>query len=145
MSDTNMPTGKIGNLTIGRLIIGGNQFSGWSHSRDLKYLRDLFKAYATPERVMQTLGLAEESGINTILSGDFLRAAPAWANWAAILACGLLVSALSAWRHAVQAGVLAVLAAAGFVAVNIWIVFRIMDVWVVMVAPLGRCTVTEAF
>ncbi|MEN6577659.1 MAG: hypothetical protein ABFD90_15045 [Phycisphaerales bacterium] len=70
MSNTGMPTGKIGNLTIGRLIIGGNQFSGWSHSRDLKYLRDLFKAYSTPERIMQTLELAEESGINTILSGE---------------------------------------------------------------------------
>ena len=70
MSDATMPTGKIGNLTIGRLIIGGNQFSGWSHSRDLKYLRELFKAYATPERIMQTLELAEESGINTILSGE---------------------------------------------------------------------------
>jgi hypothetical protein len=70
MSNTNMPTGKIGNLTIGRLIIGGNQFSGWSHSRDLKYLRDLFKAYATPERIMQTLELAEENGVNAIISGE---------------------------------------------------------------------------
>jgi hypothetical protein len=34
--------GRIGNRTFSRLIIGGNQFSGWSHSRDLKYLRDLF-------------------------------------------------------------------------------------------------------
>lgn len=70
MSNAGMPTGKIGALTIGRLILGGNQFSGWSHSRDLKYLRDLFKAYATPEKIMQTLELAEESGINTILSGE---------------------------------------------------------------------------
>lgn len=68
MADTGMPTGKIGNLTISRLIIGGNQFSGWSHSRDLKYLRELFKAYATEERIMQTLEMAEESGINTILT-----------------------------------------------------------------------------
>ena len=36
MSNAGMPTGKIGNLTISRLIIGGNQFSGWSHSRDLE-------------------------------------------------------------------------------------------------------------
>jgi hypothetical protein len=70
MSNAGMPTGKIGALTIGRLILGGNQFSGWSHSRDLKYLRDLFKAYATPEKIMQTLELAEESGVNTILSGE---------------------------------------------------------------------------
>jgi hypothetical protein len=70
MSNATMPTGKIGNLTLGRLILGGNQFSGWSHSRDLKYLRDLFKAYATAENVMNTLELAEESGINAILSGE---------------------------------------------------------------------------
>jgi len=69
MSETNMPTGKIGHVTIGRLIIGGNQFSGWSHSRDLLYLRDLFKAYATEERIMQTLQLAEASGVNAMISG----------------------------------------------------------------------------
>jgi hypothetical protein len=68
MADTGMPTGKIGNLTISRLIIGGNQFSGWSHSRDLKYLRELFKAYATEERIMRTLEMAEESGVNAILT-----------------------------------------------------------------------------
>lgn len=71
MSQSNMPVGRIGNVTIGRLIIGGNQFSGWSHSRDLKYLRDLFKAYATEKNVMDTLQLAEENGINTIISGAF--------------------------------------------------------------------------
>jgi hypothetical protein len=69
MSDTTMPTGRIGDVTISRLIIGGNQFSGWSHSRDLLYLRDLFKAYATEERIMQTLQLAEESGVNAMISG----------------------------------------------------------------------------
>jgi hypothetical protein len=67
MLDGSIPTGRIGNLTIGRLIIGENQFSGWSHSRDLKYLRDLFKAYATEDRIVQTLGLAEEVGVNTII------------------------------------------------------------------------------
>ena len=63
-----MPTGKIGDVTVGRLIIGGNQFSGWSHSRDLKYLRDLFKAYATEQRIMETLQLAEENGINAMIT-----------------------------------------------------------------------------
>ncbi len=86
----------------------------------------------------RTPGVVVHSNIlNTILSGDFLREAPAWANWAAILACGLLVSALAAWRSAVQAGVLAVLTAAGFFAFNVWIVFRVMDVWLVTVAPLA--------
>jgi len=68
MADKSLPTGKIGNVTISRLIIGGNQFSGWSHSRDLKYLRDLFKAYATEERILQTLQLAEENGVNAIIT-----------------------------------------------------------------------------
>jgi hypothetical protein len=68
MAGTGLPTGKIGNVTISRLIIGGNQFSGWSHSRDLKYLRDLFKAYATEEKILQTLQLAEENGVNAIIT-----------------------------------------------------------------------------
>jgi len=69
MSQTSMPTGRIGDVTISRLIMGENQFSGWSHSRDLKYLRDLFKAYATEDRVLETLHLAEEMGVNTIIGG----------------------------------------------------------------------------
>jgi len=64
-----LPHGKIGDLKISRLIIGGNQFSGWSHSRDLPYLRDLFLAYSSQERIMDTLELCEEMGINTMLCG----------------------------------------------------------------------------
>ena len=81
MSDNVMPVGKIGNLTVSRLIIGGNQFSGWSHSRDLKYLRDLFKAYATEKNILQTLRLAEENGINTIISGDGSYLTKYWKDW----------------------------------------------------------------
>jgi hypothetical protein len=69
MPDTTIPSGKIGDVNVSRLIIGGNQFSGWSHSRDLLYLRDLFKAYASEERIMKTLQLAEESGVNAMISG----------------------------------------------------------------------------
>src|SRR4030042_4458525 len=64
-----LPTGKICNVNISRLIIGGNQFSGWSHSRDLKYLRELFMAYSTEEKIMETLQLCEEIGINTTITG----------------------------------------------------------------------------
>ncbi|MBW8041831.1 MAG: hypothetical protein FVQ85_17785 [Planctomycetes bacterium] len=63
-----LPTGKIGNVKIGRLIIGGNQFSGWSHSRDLKYLRGLFEAYSTEEKILETLEICEENGINAIIT-----------------------------------------------------------------------------
>jgi hypothetical protein len=81
MSNNTMPVGKIGNVTIGRLILGGNQFSGWSHSRDLKYLRDLFKAYATEKNILTTLRLAEESGINTIITGDSTYLRQYWKEW----------------------------------------------------------------
>ncbi len=64
-----LPTGRIGNVKISRLIAGGNPFSGWSHSRDLKYISDLFKAYSTDEKILQTLEMYEENGINTILAG----------------------------------------------------------------------------
>jgi len=64
------PTGRIGNVQISRLIIGGNQFSGWSHSRDLSYLRDLFLAYSTEEKIMETLEKCEQEGINAIITAS---------------------------------------------------------------------------
>jgi hypothetical protein len=64
------PTGRIGKVQISRLIIGGNQFSGWSHSRDLSYLRDLFLAYSTEEKIMETLEKCEQEGINTIITAS---------------------------------------------------------------------------
>ena len=69
-SDSNsaLPTGRIGRLQISRLIIGGNQFSGWSHSRDLPYLRQLFLAYSSQEKIMATLELCEECGVNAIIT-----------------------------------------------------------------------------
>jgi len=78
MSDGTMPVGKIGDITISRLIIGGNQFSGWSHSRDLKYLRDLFKAYATEKKILETLRTAEENGINTIITSGSAYLSKYW-------------------------------------------------------------------
>jgi len=65
-----LPAGKIHNVNISRLIIGGNQFSGWSHSRDLKYLRELFTAYSTEEKILETLQICEEIGINTIITAS---------------------------------------------------------------------------
>jgi hypothetical protein len=78
MPEPAIPTSKIGDVTVSRLIIGGNQFSGWSHSRDLLYLRDLFKAYATEERILQTLQLAEHSGVNAMISGSSTHLRKYW-------------------------------------------------------------------
>jgi len=61
-----MPCGKIGNATISRLLLGGNLISGHMHARDLKYVGQMFKAYATEEKIMETLRLAEKYGVNTV-------------------------------------------------------------------------------
>jgi len=63
-----LPFGKIKNLKISRIICGGNLIGGWAHSRDLIYVSSLVKAYHTDEKVFETLELAEENGINTILT-----------------------------------------------------------------------------
>ena len=49
------------------MILGGNLIGGWAHARDLIYVSKLFKAYNTEEKIFQTLRLAEQYGINTIL------------------------------------------------------------------------------
>ncbi|MGA2034154.1 MAG: hypothetical protein ABSG68_18070 [Thermoguttaceae bacterium] len=67
-SKNTLPTGKIGKLTLSRLISGGNLISGWAHSRDLHYVPALMRAYNTEEKVMDTLQLLEEHGVNTIIA-----------------------------------------------------------------------------
>lgn len=62
-----MPTGKIGNLTVGRLISGSNLISMNMHARDLDYVTALAAHYNTEERVFMTLKKCEEHGINTIV------------------------------------------------------------------------------
>jgi len=59
--------GKIGSLEISRLICGGNPFSGYAHSRNLAYVSALMKHYFTPEKIMDTLELSEQNGINTAI------------------------------------------------------------------------------
>jgi hypothetical protein len=65
------PTGKLGTLNVTRLFLGSNQVSGYSHSRDLNYVSRLMQEYETDERVLSTWQLAEEQGINTVLSDPF--------------------------------------------------------------------------
>ena len=62
-----MPCGRIGKVSISRLFLGGNLIGGWAHSRDLLYVSKLFKAYNTEPKILDTLELAEQCGINTIL------------------------------------------------------------------------------
>jgi hypothetical protein len=60
-----MANGKIGNIEISRVIIGSNLFGGGAHARNLKYVSELMARYFTDEKIMDTLQLCEENGINT--------------------------------------------------------------------------------
>jgi uncharacterized membrane protein YphA (DoxX/SURF4 family) len=64
-----LPRGRVGDHQISRLVAGGNLIGGWAHSRDLKYVPSLFKAYNTEKKIYETLMLAEQAGINTINIG----------------------------------------------------------------------------
>lgn len=63
-----LPKGKIKDLDLSRMIMGGNLIGGWAHSRDLIYVSKLIKAYHSDERVINTLLMAEKCGINAILT-----------------------------------------------------------------------------
>ena len=63
-----LPTGKIGNLQISRLILGGSPLQHYVHSRDLAYVHSLMAHYNTPAKILETLALAEQQGINTVVA-----------------------------------------------------------------------------
>jgi len=65
-ADDALPCGKIGNLTVSRLLLGGNLLTHFTHSRDLKYVYNLTAHYNTDEKIMETMVLAERHGINTL-------------------------------------------------------------------------------
>ncbi|MGC1389979.1 MAG: DoxX family protein [Bacteroidales bacterium] len=61
-----LPVGQLGNLKISRMIMGCNLIGGWAHARDLIYSNTLFKAYNNERKIIETLYLAEQAGINTV-------------------------------------------------------------------------------
>jgi hypothetical protein len=63
---------KIKDLTLSRMILGGNLMGGWAHARDLIYVSKLVKSYHTDAKVFETFLLAEKCGINTILTNPIL-------------------------------------------------------------------------
>jgi hypothetical protein len=69
-----IPHSRIGNLELSRVILGGNLIGGWAHARDLIYVSKLIKAYHHDQKVFETLYLAEQCGINTILTNPSLSA-----------------------------------------------------------------------
>jgi hypothetical protein len=67
-----MPTARIGNATFSRMILGGNLIAGYAHARDLIYVSDLLRKYHTPQKVFETLQLAEACGVNALLTNPVL-------------------------------------------------------------------------
>ena len=63
-----LPVGKIGKVTISRLICGGNLINGYAHSRDLIYVSELLRHYFTDEKIIETWQVCQESGINTAIA-----------------------------------------------------------------------------
>jgi len=63
-----LPAGRIGKVKISRIICGGNLIGGFAHSRDLIYVSSLLNHYFTDEKIIETLQICEENGINTIIA-----------------------------------------------------------------------------
>jgi len=61
-----LPLGTIGTLKVSRMLLGGNLLTHFTHSRDLRYVYNLAAHYNTDEKILETLALAEQHGINTM-------------------------------------------------------------------------------
>ena len=61
-----LPKGKIGSLSISRLLLGGNLLTHYTHSRDLSYVYNLTAHYNTDDKIHETMALAEAHGVNTL-------------------------------------------------------------------------------
>jgi len=61
-----LPQGRIGHLEISRVMLGGNLISHYHHCRDQHYVFRLVEHYNTPEKILETLAVAEENGINAM-------------------------------------------------------------------------------
>jgi len=78
LKQTGLPMGTIGDgkvvkkVELSRMILGGNLIGGWAHARDLIYVSKLVKAYHHRGKIFETLALAEQCGVNTILTNPIL-------------------------------------------------------------------------
>ncbi len=63
-----VPRGKLGDLEISRVFLGGNLIEGYAHDRDLLYVSKLLKAYHTDEKILDTMQVGEAHGFNGVNS-----------------------------------------------------------------------------
>ena len=62
---SSLPKRKLGKYEVSRLIIGANPFTGYPHAQPLKYAKELFAAYFTDEKIIETLAISHNHGIDT--------------------------------------------------------------------------------
>ena len=72
--ENRLAKGKIGDLSVSRLLLGGNLLTHFTHSRDLKYVYNLAAHYNTEEKILETLAVAEAHGIDTLVIHTIARA-----------------------------------------------------------------------
>lgn len=76
-----LPKGRLGNLEITRLIMGGNLIAGYAHARQLSYVSTLMRQYNTPAKIRQTLELGEQNGITALNSWVMDDNSQLFAHW----------------------------------------------------------------
>ena len=54
-------------FTMGRMLLGGNLLTHYTHSRDLRYVYTLAARYNTKEKIFETMALAEAHGVNAVV------------------------------------------------------------------------------
>ncbi|MCX6911221.1 MAG: hypothetical protein NTY01_24705, partial [Verrucomicrobia bacterium] len=62
-----LPKGKICGMEVSRILLGGNLLTHFTHSRELKYVYTLTRHYNTDEKILETLAVAEQNGVNTLV------------------------------------------------------------------------------
>ena len=62
-----IPAGEIAGMKLGRMMLGGNLLTHYTHSRDLRYVYNLAAHYNTPEKIFETMRIAEAHGINAVV------------------------------------------------------------------------------
>ena len=70
---TSLPKVRFGNYDISRLVVGSNQFYGYSHFNGI--LDEVMREWNTPDRVCQTLRQCEQNGINAYQFSNSKRSA----------------------------------------------------------------------
>ena len=71
--DKTLPMGKIGKISVSRLITGGNLIGAYGHSGDLIYVSTLLRNYFTEEKCFEVWRISEENGINTCILNNTTR------------------------------------------------------------------------